>query len=129
MTGPYSVVRNPLYIGNFFLSVGVCVAAGMTILVPLLMVVFAVQYTFIIRAEEEFLEGRLGDEYRQYLEQVPRLVPSFRRYRGGDHRFSFREIIPRELNTITATETVLAVLGLRVLFPELPKLLPAILGS
>lgn len=128
-TGPYSVVRNPLYIGNFILSLGICIASGRPILIVPLVIAFGFQYTFIIRAEEEFLEGTLGDAYREYRNRVPRMFPRPGLYRAGEIRFPFREILPRELNTITAAETVLALLGLRILFPGIPEFLPGLLGS
>jgi protein-S-isoprenylcysteine O-methyltransferase Ste14 len=123
MTGPYSIVRNPLYVGNFILGTGMCVASGLPAIIPVFVVLFGIQYALIIRAEEEFLRGAIGDPYRVYCEQVPRILPRIHGYRAGDRRFPFREILPRELNTITAAETVLALLGLRILFPDLPSLL------
>lgn len=117
VTGPYSVVRNPLYIGNLFLSLGVCLASGRPVLILALAIVFVLQYAFIIRAEEEFLSGTLGEVYADYRERVPRIIPRLGAYRSGEHRYPFREILPRELNTITATEAVIGLLGLPILFP------------
>jgi protein-S-isoprenylcysteine O-methyltransferase Ste14 len=122
VTGPYSIVRNPLYVGNLFLSLGVCLASGRPSLIVILGIVFVLQYAFIVRAEEDFLEGELGDAYREYKARVPRALPTFRDYRPGDHRFPFREILPRELNTITATETVLVLAGMRFLSENIPVL-------
>lgn len=119
VTGPYSITRNPLYIGNFVISLGIGVASGQPLVLPVLLVVFVLQYAFIIRAEEEFLEGELGDTYREYKERVPRVFPRLGGYRGGERRYGWMEILPRELNTITATESILALLGLRILFPEI----------
>ena len=117
VTGPYSIVRNPLYIGNFIISLGVCGASGRPILIAPLLIIFALYYHLIIRAEEEFLEGKLGIPYREYRESTPRILPSLGHYSPGDRRFPFREILPRELNTITAIEAVLALVGLRLLLP------------
>ncbi|MCZ6689172.1 MAG: isoprenylcysteine carboxylmethyltransferase family protein [Planctomycetota bacterium] len=129
VTGPYSLIRNPLYIGNFVISVGVCIASGQPLLIFPLVVVFGIQYSLIIRAEEEFLEQAIGEAYRKYRESVPRLIPHFHGYRSGDHRFPLREILPRELNTIAAIETVLALVGLPILFPGLSAYLPMLPGS
>lgn len=116
VSGPYSIVRNPLYIGNFILSLGIGVATGRPVLILPLVIVFVLQYAFIIRAEEEFLAQALGEVYRDYRERVPRIIPSPGIYKAGDRRFPFREILPRELNTITAAETVLAIVGWPILF-------------
>ena len=128
VTGPYSLTRNPLYIGNFVISLGVALASGQPWVVPLLFVVFVFQYAFIIRAEEAFLEGEIGEPYREYKRRVPRILPRLGQYEPGDRRYGWKEILPREWNTITAIQTVLALLGLRIIFPDLPVPFPEIFG-
>ena len=128
VTGPYSITRNPLYIGNFVMSLGVALASGQPLVLPLLLVAFVFQYAFIIRAEEAFLEGEIGEPYREYKQRVPRILPRLGAYDAGARRFGWMEILPRELNTITAAQTVLALLGLRIIFPQIPVLFPEIFG-
>ncbi|MCR4439314.1 MAG: isoprenylcysteine carboxylmethyltransferase family protein [bacterium] len=73
--GPYAHVRNPLYIGNFFLSLGVLIMswAWMPWLLLVLLAFFAVQYGTIVHEEERFLAERFGSTYAEYCRRVPRL--------------------------------------------------------
>ena len=81
-TGPYRYVRNPLYLGSYLLALGV------SILMPLTGAVFFIAATgifilFLISTEERFLASQLGDAYRIYCRQVPRLLPKFRSIDAG----------------------------------------------
>jgi len=72
--GPYRYMRNPLYLGTW------CMVAAMAFLMPVSGALFAiVLLTFfqarLILAEEAFLSVQLGECYRAYLRDVPRLIP------------------------------------------------------
>jgi protein-S-isoprenylcysteine O-methyltransferase Ste14 len=90
-SGPFAVVRNPLYVGNIALWVGITLAARLVWLAPVILVLLGAEYHAIVRWEERLLESRLGDSYRAYASRVPRWWPTFnrtgRRDRGTD-RFS-----------------------------------------
>ena len=81
-SGPFSLIRNPLYAGNFFISLGAC--AAFNAFMPWILVIFAglyaLQYHFIVRLEEATLESKFGEVYRRYCSRVPRLFPTFRKY-------------------------------------------------
>ena len=70
-TGPYAYVRNPLYLGNLVLSLGVCVVANVYWMIAVLLIGFLIQYTPIIRSEETYLMDVCGDRYRAYCAAVP----------------------------------------------------------
>jgi protein-S-isoprenylcysteine O-methyltransferase Ste14 len=75
--GPYRFVRNPLYLGGWFMM------ASISLLMPptgalFTMVLVTVFYLRLILGEEAFLAARLGEPYREYLHAVPRLVPRLR---------------------------------------------------
>ena len=76
-TGPFSLVRNPLYLGNITLWAGVAVSARLLWMVPLILVVLGLEYHAIVRWEEQLLTARLGDTYRAYAARVPRWVPTW----------------------------------------------------
>jgi hypothetical protein len=78
-TGPFAVVRNPLYIGNTLLWVGFALSARLVWLAPAILVLLALEYHAIVRWEEQLLEARRGREYRDYCARVPRWLPDFQR--------------------------------------------------
>ena len=92
-TGPFALVRNPLYIGNIALWVGFAIAARLVWLAAAIVVILALEYHAIVRWEERLLEERRGEEYREYCARVPRWWPAVnRRERGArrDNLFSAR---------------------------------------
>lgn len=78
--GPYSIVRNPLYVGSFLLglSLGIFMKSFAFSLAVTVVGLLYAQYT--IPSEERFLAANLGDPYRAYLARVPRLIPRFSGY-------------------------------------------------
>jgi protein-S-isoprenylcysteine O-methyltransferase Ste14 len=73
--GPYAWTRNPLYFGNFFIWSGFTVVAGLDWFLPIAVLVFAIEYTPIVRFEEAVLETTFGDEYLRYKALTPRWLP------------------------------------------------------
>jgi protein-S-isoprenylcysteine O-methyltransferase Ste14 len=78
--GPFAYVRNPLYLGNFILSLGLCLMAWawMPWMLFLFIALFGVQYRLIISLEEERLRQHFGPIYEEYLQVVPRFIPRLR---------------------------------------------------
>ena len=77
-TGPFGLVRNPLYLGNIALWLGFALSARLPWAAPVVLLLLAAEYHAIVKWEEGLLAVRLGDPYRTYLSQVPRWFPSFR---------------------------------------------------
>jgi protein-S-isoprenylcysteine O-methyltransferase Ste14 len=73
--GIFGWVRNPLYVGNFLIWMGFVVISGVLWFLPLAIVIFAVEYTLIVRYEEGVLESIFGGEYLAYKESTPRWLP------------------------------------------------------
>jgi protein-S-isoprenylcysteine O-methyltransferase Ste14 len=78
--GPYSVVRNPLYVFSLLGAVGFGLAVENPLLAAVLGLGFIAYYHFVIRSEERFLLSAFGKNYSAYLNQVPRKIPSFKLY-------------------------------------------------
>jgi protein-S-isoprenylcysteine O-methyltransferase Ste14 len=74
-TGPFRIIRNPLYVGNVLLWVGFAVTARLLWLAPVIIGLLGLQYHAIARWEEQVLEARVGDAYRAYAARVPRWLP------------------------------------------------------
>jgi protein-S-isoprenylcysteine O-methyltransferase Ste14 len=79
--GPYSVVRNPLYIGNFLGVVGFGFAVEQPVLALALGIAFAVLYPAVVANEEARLCERFAERYRDYCARVPRWIPDWSLYR------------------------------------------------
>jgi len=78
-SGPFAIVRNPLYVGNIALWVGFALTARLIWLAPVILVMLGAEYHAIVRWEERLLESRLGEAYRVYAARVPRWWPTFSR--------------------------------------------------
>lgn len=75
--GPYRYMRNPLYLGSWFMAVAMAFAMPPTgaLFALVLLTVFLLR---LILGEEAFLSSQLGEPYRGYLRAVPRLIPRLR---------------------------------------------------
>jgi protein-S-isoprenylcysteine O-methyltransferase Ste14 len=80
-TGPYAFTRNPLYLGSFFLGLGITIAGGHPLFVALFVAFFAAVYTRTIRHETRQLQAVFGDEYSEYAQHVPVFIPRLSAYR------------------------------------------------
>ena len=77
-SGPYAHIRNPLYLGNMVIYMGVTFIAGgvfMWEFLGIVFIYFTIQYVMIISLEEETLSDLFGTEYDQYKINVPRFIP------------------------------------------------------
>lgn len=83
-TGPYGLIRNPLYIGNIIICMGLTVTSELLWLVPVTFFWCIVIYSFVIRYEEVHLLDKYGEDYRRYTEEVPRWLPKGLRLRNLD---------------------------------------------
>src|SRR5438132_1395975 len=74
-TGPFALIRNPLYVGNILLWLGFALSARLLWLTPIILGLLAFEYQAIVRWEESLLAARLGEPYRRYMVRVPRWIP------------------------------------------------------
>lgn len=79
--GPYSVVRNPLYVGNFLGVLGFGLAVEQPLIAIALGLTFALFYPSVVAQEEKRLEVLFGEPYRAYCAAVPRWLPDWSLYR------------------------------------------------
>jgi len=102
--GPYSRVRNPLYLGNLGICLGLLLIAHDPWAYAIGLGFFFGEYHFIIRAEERFLLERHGDAYRDFLARVPRWVPRLTSAYPGplNDRFDWRRGLKKEHNPFAA---------------------------
>lgn len=84
--GVFAWVRNPLYVGNFLIWMGFVVISGVLWFLPIAVIIFAIEYSLIVRYEEGVLESIFGAEYLAYKQTTPRWMPRPVSARGeGEH--------------------------------------------
>jgi protein-S-isoprenylcysteine O-methyltransferase Ste14 len=100
--GVFAQCRNPLYVGNILLTLGLALIVNAMVfyLIVLPLVIYA--YTAIVAAEEQFLRNTFGTEFDQYCRRVNRWIPSLRGWRAAiaGMRFNWRRVLVKEYNTI-----------------------------
>ncbi|MBL7697563.1 MAG: isoprenylcysteine carboxylmethyltransferase family protein [Chitinophagaceae bacterium] len=77
-TGIFSHCRNPLYVGNVLMLLGVGVLSNSLIYVAVVMPVFLLIYQAIVLAEENFLRNKFGQAFNDYCSRVNRWIPSLK---------------------------------------------------
>ncbi|HLF58253.1 MAG TPA: isoprenylcysteine carboxylmethyltransferase family protein [Alphaproteobacteria bacterium] len=81
--GPYSVVRNPLYVFSFIGVAGIGLASGTVTFLVALAVLFAAYYRIVVKREEAFLASGFGQAFAGYAARVPRWWPDFSLWRDA----------------------------------------------
>jgi protein-S-isoprenylcysteine O-methyltransferase Ste14 len=76
--GIFSHCRNPLYVGNILMLLGVGILANSLIYVAIIMPLFLFIYQAIVLAEEHFLRGKFGADFDAYCAKVNRWIPSLK---------------------------------------------------
>jgi protein-S-isoprenylcysteine O-methyltransferase Ste14 len=70
--GMFGVCRNPLYVGNMLVYIGIFLLHGDPLVAVAGIALFAFIYQCIVYAEEAFLEAKFADAYRAHCRDVPR---------------------------------------------------------
>ncbi len=114
-TGPFSLVRNPLYLGNVLLWLGFALSAQLLWLAPFIGLLLGVEYHAIVRWEERLLTARLGAPYVAYTGRVPRWIPLLRAPKelAGAAPFSWMETFRSERGTLIAIVVGYALLAIK----------------
>jgi len=99
-SGLYSITRNPLYLGNILIYLGLLLVFSNPFALVLLVLFLILQYYFIILAEEYYLQDKYGPEYSQYAERVPRLIPRFKAYSKAILKFDLKKVVFKENDSV-----------------------------
>lgn len=78
--GPYSICRNPLYMGTFLLAVGVGLAFENMLVLALVLIVLVPIHILVALEEEKHLAGLFPEDFPEYRKRVPRFRPKFSIY-------------------------------------------------
>jgi hypothetical protein len=76
--GPYRFTRNPFYLANLLVDLGLCAVIGRWWLAPPYLCIWAAVYGRTVRREEQRLETLFPDDWRRYRDRVPRWLPRLR---------------------------------------------------
>ena len=98
--GVYSVLRHPLYFGNFFMYLGLAIFPGNAWFAVIFCLVFWLYYERIMFAEEDFLERKFGDAYRAWAAKTPAFFPRLRQWKGPPRRFRLLRALKRDRSAI-----------------------------
>lgn len=101
-TGPYSVVRNPIYIANTSILLGLTVLSELIWFVPVMLLWSMTVYGLVVRREEAHLLEKYGTLYEEYRRAVPRWVPRGPRHSpaGADVRRFLAPSVATELHCL-----------------------------
>ena len=116
VTGPYSLSRNPLYVGSFIMGTGFLVGMGVFWLAAVFLIFFAVVYWFTIRWEEDKLKRIFPDQWEGYRSRVPRFFPLLRwpGYRQG--QFGWSQVVKhKEMLNAAVVAAVYGILWIKAL--------------
>lgn len=107
ISGPFAYVRNPLYVGNIliYLGLGIMSYALFPYLQIIALLFFIIQYYLIVKAEEEYLFNAFGEQYKKYFNNVPRFFPRFSPHRDSSVEqppFKIKEGLKSERRTLQA---------------------------
>jgi protein-S-isoprenylcysteine O-methyltransferase Ste14 len=107
--GLYSLIRNPLYVGNYFMWLAIAMLTGNICMILVFSLVFWIYYERIVFAEEEFLRRKFGESYLTWAEEVPPFLPKHFTYHKPAIDFSWKKVLRKEKNGIFALFLVFLV--------------------
>jgi protein-S-isoprenylcysteine O-methyltransferase Ste14 len=96
--GIYSIVRHPLYLGNYFMWLGIIIYVGNWWFTIVCSLMFWLYYERIMFAEEYFLRKKFGQTYLDWAANVPSFWPRWMQWKSSGVEFSFRNVLKREYN-------------------------------
>jgi protein-S-isoprenylcysteine O-methyltransferase Ste14 len=106
-SGIYSIVRHPLYLGNFFMWLGMAVLTMNFWFITSFIFLFWVYYERIMLAEEQFLNRKFGAAYNEWAIRTPAFFPRFRNWRKPALGFNWIKVLKKEKTGLVAVFTVI----------------------
>jgi protein-S-isoprenylcysteine O-methyltransferase Ste14 len=94
--GIYSIVRHPLYLGNFIIWFGISLFFHLWWLSLLVVAIFWIYYERIMFAEEAYLREKFGERYTEWASRTPAILPRFKNWKSPNMSFSLKTVLKRE---------------------------------
>ena len=122
-TGIFSHCRNPLYVGNIAVGIGMGVASNSVLFFSVITPLIIFTYIAIVAAEENFLRGKFGSAYDEYAKDVNRWLPNLKGISNTfkAHQFNWKRVLLKEYNS-TFTGTLLGIMLIMKAHYEHPEL-------
>lgn len=111
-TGIYSLIRHPLYLGNFFMWLGPVLFLRSVSFTIVFILLYWIYYERIMFAEEQFLRRKFGAIYDKWSETVASIIPYSFRYTPSSLPFSVRNVLKREYNSFVNIFVIFLLLDL-----------------
>lgn len=99
VTGIYSLLRHPLYLGNFFMWLGPVLFLRSFCFTFIFGLIYWLYYERIMFAEEQFLRRKFGEVYDKWSETVSSFIPYSLKFVPPKLPFSVRNVLKREYNS------------------------------
>ena len=99
-TGPYSLVRNPLYVGRILNFTGLAMLSGSWVFGAIVFLLAVLVYERISIYEEEFLREKFGAAHAEWAKDVPALLPRLHGWVSPKYPFWWKRMIWREQNKL-----------------------------
>lgn len=112
ISGAYSLVRHPLYLGNFLCWLGISMFPRTWWASVIFILAFWLYYERIMFAEEEFLRRSFGTAYEQWALRTPAFLPRRAGWRPPELSFSARTVLKREPSSWLAVVAAFSVMEL-----------------
>lgn len=101
-SGIYSVVRHPLYLGNFFMWLGPAALTANSWFIIAFCFFYWVYYERIMFAEEQFLRRKFGTVYEDWAKKTPAFFPACKKIISSQLTFSWKKVLKKEKNGLAA---------------------------
>lgn len=111
-TGLYSVVRNPLYLGNFLMWLGIGMLTMNVWFIVAFIFFYWLYYERIIYAEEQYLIRKFGEKYIEWVNKTPCFIPRFKGYVKPTLKFSWKKVVKKEKNGLLALLLIFSVMDI-----------------
>ena len=112
VTGIYSLLRHPLYLGNFFMWLGPVLFLRSVCFTIIFVLLYWLYYERIMFAEEQFLRRKFGEIYDKWSETVSSFIPYSFKYIPPGLPFSVRNVLKREYNSFVNIFVIFTLLDL-----------------
>lgn len=101
-TGIYSMVRHPLYLGNFLMYFGIAMLVCDLGFACIFILTYWLYYERIMYCEEQFLQRKFGATYTEWASHTPAFIPTFNHFKKPAYPFSWKKILKKEKNGVFA---------------------------